>query len=87
MIRDQELSRYLRCIVEELGGPVRSEVTSSYGQKVIDAITPGRPATLRGLRRMSVLVANFDHTPYTYMDGMGMEQYVYSSIEIVRTDN
>lgn len=38
MIREQELPRYLQCIVDELGGPVRAEASSPYAQKVVDAI-------------------------------------------------
>lgn len=38
MIRSNELPVYLRCITEELSGPVRAEVGSDYARKVIDAI-------------------------------------------------
>lgn len=39
-----------------------------------------------GQDSLTVLVTNADHTPYTYTDGLGMERFVHSSIEIVRTD-
>jgi hypothetical protein len=39
-----------------------------------------------GTASLTAVVMNDDHTPYTYTDGMGMERYVYSSIEILRTD-
>jgi aminoglycoside phosphotransferase (APT) family kinase protein len=38
MIRDRELPKYLQCIVDELAGPVRADVSSPYAQKVVDAI-------------------------------------------------
>lgn len=44
------------------------------------------PESGGGTETLTALVNNSDHTVYTYVDGMGMEQVVYSSIEIVRTD-
>jgi hypothetical protein len=44
------------------------------------------PASGAGPVTLTALVHNFDHIPYTYTDEMGMERYVYSSIEILRTD-
>jgi hypothetical protein len=41
------------------------------------------PATVS----LTVAVVNSDHTLYVYTDGMGMQRYVHSSIEIERTDN
>jgi hypothetical protein len=63
---------------------------SSYVGVVPNDQDPFGPILLEasgaGVATMTVLVVNADHTPYTYTDEMGMPQYVYSSIEILRTD-
>lgn len=44
------------------------------------------PESAAGPATLTVVVMNSDHTLYTYMDEMGMERSVYSSIQIERTD-
>jgi hypothetical protein len=45
------------------------------------------PESEEGPVSLTAMVMNFDHLAYTYTDEMGMERYVYSSIEILRTDD
>lgn len=44
------------------------------------------PESDGGTETLTALVNNSDYTVYTYVDEMGMEQVVYSSIEILRSD-
>jgi hypothetical protein len=43
------------------------------------------PPAAAGMARLTAIVMNADHTAYTYTDGMGTEQYVYSSFTIERS--